>query len=319
MLTFTNPSVLPLLGLLVPLAIHLWNRRPGREVAVGSLRWLAAGANRRLRRLRLEQVGLLLLRATLLALLAGALAGPQWRQPRPTGRGQVLVSPELADGSRLAAVRPTLDSLRRHGYALRWLAAGLPLITPAEWQADSAGQRKTVINNGLTNSSLLGQNSAGGRYVCRAAAVCPDTRGIAWPGRRAPGPARQPHLAHAAGARGHHLAASRRRQPRQPAPGAGAAAPGSRRPSGRCAWRSPGPALRWRWPACRRCATRWRPAAPGCGRSAAQAKPRCRCRCEPPCCAWCSTPGPATPTRPATCAPPCGRPKWAWPRRWPSP
>jgi len=55
--------------------------------------------------------------------------------------GQVLISPALADGSRLAAVRPTLDSLRRHGYALRWLAVGLPAITPAEWRADSLGRR----------------------------------------------------------------------------------------------------------------------------------------------------------------------------------
>jgi len=146
MLTFTNPSLLPLLALLVPLAIHLWNRRPGREVAVGSLRWLAAGANRRLRNLRLEQVWLLLLRTALLAALAVALAGPQWKKPRPAGRGQVLVSPELADGSRLAAVRPTLDSLRRRGYALRWLAAGLPAITSAEWRADSLGHNKLKNN-----------------------------------------------------------------------------------------------------------------------------------------------------------------------------
>ncbi|MDO7884545.1 BatA domain-containing protein [Hymenobacter cheonanensis] len=152
MLTLANPSaLLALLGLLVPLAIHLWNRRPGREVAVGSLRWLAAGANRRLRNLRLEQVGLLLLRAALLAALAVALAGPQWRQPQPAGRGQVLVSRELADGSSLAAVRPALDSLRRRGYQLRWLAAGLPAITPAEWQADSLG-RKNAKGNSLTDN-----------------------------------------------------------------------------------------------------------------------------------------------------------------------
>ena len=153
MVTLTTPSaLLALLGLLVPLAIHLWNRRPGREVAVGSLRWLAAGANRRLRNLRLEQVLLLLLRAALLAVLAIALAGPQWRQPQPAGRGQVLVSRELADGSSLAAVRHTLDSLRRRGYALRWLAAGLPAITPAEWQADSLG--RPSARHSLLSSTL---------------------------------------------------------------------------------------------------------------------------------------------------------------------
>jgi len=141
MLTFLNPSaLLALLGLLVPLAIHLWNRQPGREVAVGSLRWLAAGANRRLRNLRLEQLGLLLLRAALLAVLVGAVAGPAWRQPLPAGRGQVLISPALARQGVLAAVRPHLDSLRRRGYAVRWLRPGWPLLSAAAWRADSLGE-----------------------------------------------------------------------------------------------------------------------------------------------------------------------------------
>ena len=142
MLTLTTPSaLLALLGLLVPLAIHLWNRRPGREVAVGSLRWLAAGANRRLRNLRLEQLALLLLRATLLAGLALAGAGPAWRQPRPASRGQVLVSPALVGTAALASMRPVIDSLRQRGYALRSLSRGLPLLPPAAWRADLPGQR----------------------------------------------------------------------------------------------------------------------------------------------------------------------------------
>jgi hypothetical protein len=142
----TTPSaLLALLGLLVPLAIHLWNRRPGREVAVGSLRWLTAGANRRLRNLRLEQVLLLLLRAVLLAVLAVAVAGPVWRQVLPGGRGQVLVSPELAGTSSLAAVRPSIDSLRRRGYAVRWLGRDLPKISAAAWRADSLGRRPDSV------------------------------------------------------------------------------------------------------------------------------------------------------------------------------
>ena len=146
MLTYTNPSaLLALLGLLVPLAIHLWNRRPGREVAVGSLRWLAAGANRRLRNLRLEQLWLLLLRAALLAVLALVVAGPAWRQGLPAGRGQVLVSPALAGTGALAALRPGIASLRRHGYTLRWLSRGLPLVSAAAWRADSLGQRPGSI------------------------------------------------------------------------------------------------------------------------------------------------------------------------------
>ena len=135
MLTLTSPTaLLALLGLLVPLAIYLWNRRPGPEVAVGSVRWLAAGANRRLRNLKPEQLLLLLLRAAVLGALAVAVAGPAWRQVRPAGQGQLLVGPDLAGTPALAAARPGLDSLRRRGYALRWLAPGLPAVA-----ADSLG------------------------------------------------------------------------------------------------------------------------------------------------------------------------------------
>ena len=127
--------MLALLGLLVPLAIHLWNRRPGRTVQVGSVRWLAASANRRLRSLKLEQLLLLLLRAAVVAVLAVALAGPAWQRPSPPARGQVLVSPELLTSATLPLVRPMIDSLRRKGYAVSRLTQGLPLISPEEWAA----------------------------------------------------------------------------------------------------------------------------------------------------------------------------------------
>ena len=154
MLTLLTPSaLLALLGLLVPVAIHLWNRRPGREVAVGSLRWLTAGANRRLRNLRPEQLPLLLLRAGLLAVLAVALAGPVWRQAVPAGRGQALVSAQLVGTPAFATLRPTLDSLRRRGYALRWLAPGFPLMPLAAWRSDSLGQQPGAREASKPNSA----------------------------------------------------------------------------------------------------------------------------------------------------------------------
>ena len=141
MLTLLNPAaLLALSGLLVPVAIHLWNRRPAREVAVGSLRWLAAGANRRLRNLKLEQLWLLLLRAALLAVLSLAVAGPVWRTALPTSRGVVLLSAEAAGLPALTALKPTIDSLRRRGHALRWLTTGFPRVSGAAWRAVSAGQ-----------------------------------------------------------------------------------------------------------------------------------------------------------------------------------
>lgn len=134
MFKLLSPSALLALGaLVVPLAIYLWNRRPGRTVQVGSLRWLEAGANRRLRKLSPEQLLLFLLRVAVLALLALALAGPVWQLPSRVLRGPVLISPELLTSRGVEAVRPQIDSLRRQGHSLRLLQRGFPLVPTAAW------------------------------------------------------------------------------------------------------------------------------------------------------------------------------------------
>ena len=164
MFTLLHPAaLLALLGLLVPVAIHLWNRRPGREVAVGSLRWLAAGANRRLRNLQLEQLWLLLLRAALLAVLAVAVAGPVWRTALPASRGVVLLSAEAAGLPALAGLKPIIDSLRRKGYALRWLAAGFPRVPGGAWRKLSTAQAGTTAD-----------------FVAAAATARPQPQEFAW-------------------------------------------------------------------------------------------------------------------------------------------
>ncbi|WP_400192593.1 BatA domain-containing protein [Hymenobacter sp. B81] len=129
MLSFAAPSAfLALAGLLVPLAIHLWNRRPGRVVPVGALRWLTPGSSRQLRQLQLSQLPLLLLRLLLLGLLVAALAGPRWQPPLPPARPQVLLAPEVLSAPTVAALRPTLDSLRRRGATFHRLAPGFPAL-----------------------------------------------------------------------------------------------------------------------------------------------------------------------------------------------
>ncbi|WP_133271330.1 BatA domain-containing protein [Hymenobacter radiodurans] len=161
MFTLLTPSaLLALLGLLVPLAIHLWNRRPGRTVQVGSVRWLAASANRRLRSLKLEQLLLLLLRAAVVAVLAVALAGPAWQRPAPPARGQVLVSPELLTSAALPNVRPLVDSLRRRGYEVSRLEKGLPSISAEEWTALVANPAASDSISYSTESSFLWARAA---------------------------------------------------------------------------------------------------------------------------------------------------------------
>ncbi|QJX46986.1 hypothetical protein HMJ29_08585 [Hymenobacter taeanensis] len=140
-------GLLALLSVLVPVAIYLWNRRPGRVVQIGSLRWLETAANRRLRSLKPEGLLLLLVRAATLGLLALALAEPGWLGQVPPRRGQILLSP-AASAEAVSSLRPTLDSLLRQGYQLRELRPGLPLVAP-----DSQ-------NSKLTGRSAPGPGSA---------------------------------------------------------------------------------------------------------------------------------------------------------------
>ncbi|RPD46216.1 hypothetical protein DNI29_14520 [Hymenobacter sediminis] len=143
---------LALLGLVVPLAIYLWNRRPGRVVQVGSVRWLEAAANRRLRSIKPEQLLLLLLRAAILSLLALVVAEPVQQLALPPRHGQALLS-EAATPAQLAAVRPVLDSLRRQGYQLRRL--GQAVSAPQSWATVGLGEPGEAADTTQTSSLPL--------------------------------------------------------------------------------------------------------------------------------------------------------------------
>jgi len=148
---------LALLGLAVPLAIYLWNRRPGRVVQVGSVRWLEAAANQRLRSLKPEQLLVFLLRATILGLLALALAEPLQLLPVPPRRGQVLLAPGVT-AAALESVRPVLDSLRQRGYELRQLHAARPVSSPLPWAGLGLGDTTTTPTARFTVDSIPTSN-----------------------------------------------------------------------------------------------------------------------------------------------------------------
>lgn len=123
-----------LAALAVPVALHLWHKKPGRVVRVGSIRWLQATASQRRRSLRLTEIGLLVLRCLLLAALALALTQPRWLVAEKVNPPSfVFIAPELRQTAAFAAHRPTVDSLLRHGYTLRWWQPGFAPIRPADW------------------------------------------------------------------------------------------------------------------------------------------------------------------------------------------
>lgn len=121
----TDPAYLwALLGLLIPLAIHLLSRKAGRVVKVGSIRHLTDSNTRKFSSLRFNEYALFLLRTLSVVLLVLILAGLTKRAQRTVPRW-VLVEGNPAELPGLAG---NIDSLEADGYEIRYLASEFPLI-----------------------------------------------------------------------------------------------------------------------------------------------------------------------------------------------
>src|SRR5262249_61725976 len=94
------------LAIAAPIVFHLTRRTPRGEVPFSSLMFLVPSPPRLTRRSRLEHLLLLLLRATVLALLALAFARPFWREAAQLDFGD-------AERQRIAPLIDTSPSMRR--------------------------------------------------------------------------------------------------------------------------------------------------------------------------------------------------------------
>lgn len=113
MLGFLAPFWLAALGALaVPVALHLWSRRGGRPIRVGSIRLLAGSPPATRRSWIIQDPWLLALRCAVLAALALALARPFWTSKAPKAHSVALVAREVVDREAL------VDSLRQAGLAV---------------------------------------------------------------------------------------------------------------------------------------------------------------------------------------------------------
>jgi hypothetical protein len=113
-LGFLSPTWLfGLASLTVPLALHLWSRRVGRPIRVGSIRLLAGAPPATSRSWRIQEPWRLLLRCAVLAALVLALAGPYWVPRDAAGPTSALVADDVADYAALT------DSLQRAGLVVR--------------------------------------------------------------------------------------------------------------------------------------------------------------------------------------------------------
>jgi hypothetical protein len=101
--------LLGLTSLLVPLALHLWTRRGGKPIRVGSIRLLLGAPPATRRSWHIQDLWLLLLRGVVLAALVLALAGLHWSPRDGSERRWAVVGADVASRGAL------LDSLARAG------------------------------------------------------------------------------------------------------------------------------------------------------------------------------------------------------------
>lgn len=120
-------------ALLVPLVLHLWNRRPTQVVRVGSLRGLSGPPGPRSFGHRLNEIPLLLVRLAVLAAVILALAGlaVARRGVAAEPRHLLLIDPALLADSLAVYADPLVDSLRRTGAPIHLLARGFPELGDA--------------------------------------------------------------------------------------------------------------------------------------------------------------------------------------------
>lgn len=113
-----------LLGLLVPLLIHLWNKREGKRILVGSLQWMEEDQEKRPSRLQFDDVWLFLLRALLVVGVVLLLVGFQrWEAVEAESRKWVYVGSELMEQQSIQTV---VARLQEQEYTLKIWPDTLP-------------------------------------------------------------------------------------------------------------------------------------------------------------------------------------------------
>ncbi len=167
-MSFLNPTYLwALLGLLVPIIIHLWSNKSGKTIKVGSTQFLTESESSRSSSIRLNELLLLLFRMVIIALLALILAEPVWTTSVKNKAIVYLVEPSLTKEPKVKLLLDTISESE----TIRMLSVGFPEYeedesynsekTPNYWQlaqqfnslqADSIVVYTRALTNGLLGS-----------------------------------------------------------------------------------------------------------------------------------------------------------------------
>lgn len=120
---FSNPIWLwGLLGLTVPIAIHLLSRKEGKTIRIGSIRHLEESATTKFKSLRLNEYLLLFVRCLVIVLLTFVLSGLHFNEFKPKEKW-LVIEPSLKLN---AGMLQLTDSLKINGFVPKWLQKDFP-------------------------------------------------------------------------------------------------------------------------------------------------------------------------------------------------
>lgn len=109
-MSFLNPTHLwALMGLAVPLAIHLWSKKEGRTIKIGSISLLRESDPKQTSNLKLNELLLLLLRLLIITILVLILAEPYIKKEEGNASLVYIVEPSLLEDNEIRKLADSLD------------------------------------------------------------------------------------------------------------------------------------------------------------------------------------------------------------------
>ncbi len=126
MIAFLLPVFfIALSGLLIPLIIHLWNRKKGKEIAIGSIELLREAAESKVSNITFTEFWLFLLRAAIVVLFSLLLTKPLWKDHVSATPSQTwaLIDPRIQDTS---FIQTLTSNLSQQDIPTKTLSTGFP-------------------------------------------------------------------------------------------------------------------------------------------------------------------------------------------------
>ena len=136
-MSFAHPLYLwALLGLSVPIAIHLWSKKEAKTIKIGSVQLLSESKSKQSSSIQLNEFWLLLIRMLIISVLTFVLAKPKWNSRTNTSSLTYLVEPELSQNKNFMS---RLDSLV-DGQEIRLFKKGFPI-----WEYDKYNSQVEIM------------------------------------------------------------------------------------------------------------------------------------------------------------------------------